>query len=337
MQQVAKFYIGNVPIYGDLLLAPMAGFSDVPHRALCRQFGSSLNYTEFVAVEDILTKSKRAQTLLDFRPTDRPMVFQIFGNDADKLLQAALVIEEKGPDIIDVNLGCSTRRVSGRGAGVGMMPNLDLIARTFALLTRHLSVPVTGKIRLGWEEKQNYLEVAQVLEGNGAAMIAIHPRTKEQRYAGRASWEAIAKLKQKLSVPIIGNGDVKTPDDITRILSTTGCDAVMIGRGAIGNPWIFERRKKDFLPFSQVVQTMQAHLRLMVDYYGEYGLVLFRKYVKRYLEGISSLKSYCQRLTQTNSVKEFLKILAEAKTEFGTLNVNHLKVFRPNEVSLAQM
>ena len=162
-QDPPAFYVGDVPVFGDVVLAPMAGFADVPTRALCRRFGSAMNYSEFVAVEDIINHSSRALSLLDFTADDRPMVFQIFGNDARRILLAAQQIEELGPDIIDINMGCSTRRVSGRGSGVGMMRNPELIAETFRLLSTHLTVPVTGKIRLGWEDKQNYLEVARIL------------------------------------------------------------------------------------------------------------------------------------------------------------------------------
>jgi len=186
------FFVRDVPVFGDVVLAPMAGFADVPTRAICRRFGSAMNYSEFVAAEDIIHGSSRAKSLLDFTIDDRPLVFQIFGNDARRILLAAQKIEELGPDIIDINMGCSTRRVSGRGAGVGMMRDPALVAETFALLSKHLSVPVTGKIRLGWEDKQNYLVVARILEDNGAALIALHPRTKEQGYRGVAQWEAIA-------------------------------------------------------------------------------------------------------------------------------------------------
>jgi tRNA-dihydrouridine synthase len=186
-------------------------------------------------VEELLGKSKHTWSKLDFTSQDRPMVFQIFGNDAQKILQAAQMIEEKGPDIIDINMGCSTRRVSGRGAGVGMMPQPELIAETFSLLTKHLSVPVTGKIRLGWDGNENYLEIARILEDNGASLIAMHGRTKEQKYNGRANWDALVELKTA---------------DIDAMLNYTGCDAVMIGRGAIGNPWIFGRQERYQRSFS---------------------------------------------------------------------------------------
>ena len=311
------FFVRDVPIYGDTILAPMAGFADVPTRAICRRFGSAMNYSEFVAAEDIIHGSSRVLSLLDFTANDRPMIFQIFGNDARRILQAAQKIEEFGPDIIDINMGCSTRRVSGRGAGVGMMRDPDLVAQTFRLLNNFLSVPVTGKIRLGWEDNKNYLEVARILEDNGAALIALHPRTKEQGYRGAAQWEAIAALRQAVNVPVVGNGDVVAPLDVDRMKTQTGCQAVMIGRGAIGNPWLFARVDKEALPFSALVQLIRDHMDLMVDYYGERGSVLFRKHLKRYLAGMPPLRKQYRQMVTADSIEEVMISLALLERHYG--------------------
>ncbi len=336
MDSKAAFTIGTVAVDGDVVLAPMAGFSDVPHRAICRQFGAAMSYTEFVAAEEILARSKRALLLLDYVPQDRPVVFQIFGNDPLKLLEAAKIIEELEPDIIDVNMGCSTRRVSARGAGVGMMRHPDRVAETFRLLTNHLSVPVTGKIRLGWDDNQNYLAIGRIMEENGAALIAIHPRTKEQQYRGKAEWEAIARLKQSVNIPVIGNGDVWEPDDIARMKSETGCDAVMIGRGAIGNPWIFSRRDKLSLTMAQVLGIVRRHVWAIVDYYGDRGLILFRKYSKRYLGQMPELGSSVRKLLQTIVLEEFLAILDKIEHEFGGDLVSELSLYSPASTSPVQ-
>ncbi len=319
------FVVRDIPVYGDVILAPMAGFADIPTRTVCRQFGSAMGYTEFVAAEEIIGGTRRALSLLDFQEADRPMVFQIFGNDAQKILQAAQRIEALGPDIIDINMGCSTRRVSGRGAGVGMMLNPALVAETFRLLTLHLTVPVTGKIRLGWEANENYLEVARILEDNGAASIAIHPRTKEQRYRGSARWEAIAEIREVVKVPVIGNGDVTRPGDIDAMLAKTGCQAVMIGRGAIGNPWLFARVDKQQLELSEVVAVMSAHLALMVTYHGERGLLLFRKHVKRYLARLPVLNSICRDLVTAQTMGEFQDLLAAANSQYGSRVLSDLQ------------
>lgn len=307
MIQQPLFTVGDVPVFGDAILAPMAGYSDVPYRALCRAYGSAMHYTEFVPVEALQGKRvhERFRQRLDTQPGEHPMVFQIFGNNAQMLLDAARRIQEWGPDIIDINMGCSTRKVSGRGAGVGMMPQPALIEETFKLLSQHLEVPVTGKIRLGWDATQeNFLEIGRILEQNGAALIALHGRTKVQKYGGEANWDAIAELKQAVSVPVIGNGDVQTPEDIERMKAHTGCDGVMIGRAAIGNPWIFARQRREELAIGDIIKAVRLHAREMVAYYGEApGLRQFRKHLKRYFEDIPGLE--LDGLLGTESFAEF--------------------------------
>ncbi|MCA9936837.1 MAG: tRNA-dihydrouridine synthase family protein [Ardenticatenaceae bacterium] len=318
------FHVGSVPVYGDTVLAPMTGYSDVPYRALCRAYGSAMNYTEFVPVETLLGKRSRNRfwMRLDKKPDEHPIIFQIFGNDAQRLLQAAQTILDLEPDIIDVNMGCSTRKVSGRGAGVGMMPQPELVAQTFSLLTKYLPVPVTGKIRLGWDaDQRNFLQIGQIMVENGAALIAMHGRTKTQKYGGKADWDAIAQLKQAVPVPVIGNGDVQAPADIDRMKTHTGCDAVMIGRAAVGNPWIFARRDKADLTFADVATAVRLHLGEMVAYYGDWqGLVTFRKHFKQYMSGYAMPEKQLACLLRTEDVDEFLQVLAEmeASTALAT-------------------
>ena len=316
MTQQPLFTVGDVPVFGDAILSPMAGYSDVPYRALCRAYGSAMHYTEFVPVEALLGKRvhERFRRRLDSQPGEHPMVFQIFGNNAQMLLDAALRIQEWGPDIIDINMGCATRKVSGRGAGVGMMPQPALIEETFKLLSHHLDVPVTGKIRLGWDATQeNFLEIGHILEDNGAALIAMHGRTKVQKYDGQANWDAIAELKHAVSVPVIGNGDVQTPEDIDRMKVHTGCDAVMIGRAAIGNPWIFARQRREDLTVGGIIKAVRLHACEMVNYYGEAsGLRQFRKHLKKYFDGIPGIE--LAGLLNTESFAEFDMILGGVKT-----------------------
>ncbi len=309
------FYVGDVPVYGDVILSPMAGYSDVPYRALCRAYGSAMHYTEFVPVEALIGRNvhERFRRRLDKQPDERPMVFQIFGNDARMILEAAQRIEAWGPDIIDINMGCSTRRVSGRGAGVGMMPQPELVRDTFSLLTQHLSVPVTGKIRLGWDEsQQNYADIARIMEDNGAALIAMHARTKTQKYGGQADWDAIADLRARVSVPVIGNGDVRTPADIERLKAHTGCEAVMIGRAAIGNPWIFARRCREEVRPADLLDAVRLHAREMVAYYGApHGLIQFRKHLKQYLADLPEAEPIVPALLTIQSLAEFESLLAQ--------------------------
>ena len=273
-----------MPVYGDAILAPMDGYSDWPFRSLCRELGSAMSYTEFVQVEKILSRSKRPLAKLHYEEIERPVTFQIYGDDPDTILKAALKIEPLGPDIIDINMGCPAKTVSSRGAGVGMMRTPLKIARTFKKLSAALEVPVTGKMRLGWENYRSYKLIAHIIEENGGSLIAIHGRTKEQSYSGLADWDAIAEVKAAVKIPVIGSGDVKTVRDIERMKSHTGVDAVMIGRAAIANPWIFSRLDREQVTPELVHETVRKHLERSVKFYGpEDGQRLFRKYAVQYL------------------------------------------------------
>ena len=278
------FYIREIPIYGEAILGPMDGYSDWPFRSLCRGLGSAMSYTEFVKVEKILSRSKEPAKRLYFEAAERPITFQIYGDDPELILEAALRVQERNPDIIDINMGCPAKSIADRGAGVGMMMTPLKIARTFRKLTSALRVPVTGKIRLGWDHNKNYKLIARIVEENGGSLIALHGRTKEQRYSGDANWEAVAEVKSLVSIPVIGSGDVKRVADIQRMKQVTGCDAVMIGRAAIANPWIFSGLDREQVSPEQVQKTIREHLSKSIQFYGEEdGQRLFRKYAVQYL------------------------------------------------------
>ena len=283
------FWVRDVPVYGDALLAPMDGYSDWPFRSLCRELGSAMSYTEFVKVENILRGFEHVKARLAYKPAERPVVFQLYGDDPDLILKAALRVQELGPDIIDINMGCPAKTVANRGAGVGLMRTPLKIARTFKKLTAALRVPVTGKIRLGWEDFRSYKLVARIIEENGGSLIALHGRTKEQSYSGQANWDAVAEVKAAAGIPVLGSGDVRFVADIERMKRYTGCDGVMIGRGAIANPWIFSRLDRQEVSPDQVRQTMRTHLERNMSFYGpEDGQRLFRKHAVQYLS-LSSL------------------------------------------------
>ena len=278
------FFIRDVPIYGDALLAPMDGYSDWPFRSLCRKLGSAMSYTEFVKVEKILSRSKEPAKRLYFEEAERPVTFQLYGDDPDLILKAALKVQEWKPDIIDINMGCPAKSIADRGAGVGMMPTPLKIARTFRKLVKVLRVPVTGKIRLGWDRNKNYKLIARIVEEEGGSLIAVHGRTKEQRYSGEADWDAIAEVKSLVKIPVIGSGDVRTVADIQKMKQYTKCDAVMIGRAAIANPWIFARLDREQVSSELLHQTVREHLGKSIQFYGEEdGQRLFRKYAVQYL------------------------------------------------------
>ena len=279
-----SFCVRETPIYGEAILAPMDGYSDWPFRSVCRALGSAMSYTEFVKVEKILSRSKEPAKRLYYEEIERPITFQIYGDDPDLILKAALRVQELNPDIIDINMGCPAKSIADRGAGVGMMPTPLKIARTFRKLTTTLRVPVTGKIRLGWDRNKNYRLIARIIEENGGSLIAVHGRTKEQRYSGEADWDAIAEVKSLVHIPVIGSGDVRTVADIQRMKQLTGCDAVMIGRAAIANPWLFSGLDRDQVAPEQVQKTVREHLAKSINFYGEEdGQRLFRKYAVQYL------------------------------------------------------
>jgi len=317
------FHIGGIPIYGESILSPMDGVSDWPFRSLCRRAGSAMSYTEFVRAEDVLDGKASVFKKLTYDESERPVVFQIYGNDTDQIVEAALRIRPLGPDTIDLNMGCPEKKVANRGAGVGMMRTPLKIARTIRKLVAALEIPVTGKIRIGWNDCKTYKLVARIVEEEGGALIAIHGRTKEQGYGGCADWDAIAEVKAAVKIPVIGNGDVRTVGDVKRMQDYTGCDAVMIGRGAMANPWIFSGRDRDQVPAEEVRAFMREHLKRNIEFYGEEdGQRLFRKYVAQYLMLNRHLTREERRdILSKQPSEKFLAVLdeiAETMTEIRT-------------------
>lgn len=306
-----SFYIGTLPIHGRTILSPMDGFSDQPFRSLVRRLGSALSYTEFVNAQDVLNGHPHLHQRLAFLQTERPVAFQLFDDDPARILESALKLQAYSPDIIDINMGCSVRCVSGRGAGAGLLREPEKIAQIFRTLTHALDLPVTGKIRIGWDEDSlNHTEVAKIIEDNGGAAIAVHGRTKAQAYRGQANWDAIAEVKAAVAIPVIGNGDVRQVGDIGRMREHTGCDAVMIGRGAIGNPWIFAGLDRPEVTNEQVREMVLAHLDAMQNFYGtELGLVLFRKHAARYISPYGLTESQRAQLLTSQTVEDFARIL----------------------------
>lgn len=301
------FFIRDIPVYGRIVLAPMDGVSDMPFRSLARKLGSALSYTEFINAIDILNGHPDLSRRLQFAEFERPVVFQIFDDDPLRIVEAAVALLEYQPDIIDVNLGCSARCVTNRGAGAALLREPHKIAAIFSNLTRALPIPVTGKIRLGWDDQSlNYLEVAKIIEDNGGSLVAVHGRTRVQGYTGSAHWEPVREIKQAVRIPVVANGDISTVADIDSVLASTGCDAVMIGRAALQNPWLFSRQERQNIPPEMVKDLLKTHLQSMLVYYGvERGVILFRKYVKRLLEPYSLDKEELTMLLTMIDPREF--------------------------------
>lgn len=298
----------------------MDGITTLPFRLLSRRYGSAVSYTEFVNAIDVVHKHPRLNERLTFSDDERPLGYQILDNDPQRILQAALKLQDKKPDFIDINMGCPARDICSRGAGAALLRQPDKVKTIYGLLTEHLSIPVTAKIRLGWDDQQrNYRDIARLLEDCGIAALAIHGRTKRQAYQGSADWDAIAEAKSAVSIPVMANGDVKTSADIERIKQHTGCDAVMIGRASIGNPWIFSRLDRNQVTIDQLLATMQEHLTLNIAFYGPRGLILFRKHTIRYLAPYNISRELRLQLVTCEDIDEFKQrvqalgaVLAEA-------------------------
>jgi nifR3 family TIM-barrel protein len=308
-----SFRVGKLPIYGDLILSPMDGYSAWPFRSLCRELGSAISYSEFINVNDILARPGYVLPKMQFQEDERPVAIQIYGDDPHKILEAALEVQELAPDFIDINMGCPSKGIANRGAGVGLMRTPLKIARIFRKLTAALEVPVTGKIRLGWDEDcLTYKLVARIIEESGGQLLAIHGRTKKQAYGGDADWDAIAEVVQSVKIPVIGNGDILEVSDIQRMKEHTGCAGVMIGRAAIQNPWIFSRLNREVVSPQQVKETMLVHLDRNLEFYGkERGLKLFRKYAAQYLTPYRLNKETRKKLLTRETPEAFTALLEE--------------------------
>jgi tRNA-dihydrouridine synthase B len=290
----------------------MSGYTDLPFRSLCRRFGSALSYTEFVSAKEIARGAdshwRKAATFL---PWERPVVIQIFDGDEGRLVEAGHRVAELHPDAIDVNMGCSVPKIASRGAGAALLKEPAKIARIFRSLSRAVSLPVTGKIRLGWDcRTRNYLETLDAMQNNGAAMVAVHGRTREQGYAGQADWDAIAEIVQVARIPVLGNGDVQSARDAEKMKRATGCAAVMVGRGAIGNPWLFQRRERAAVALSEKIHTVRYHFQLMEDYYGPgQAAILMRKHLAKYFNAHPGIREYRPRLVKIESKEDMNDLL----------------------------
>lgn len=292
---IPSFCIAGIPVYGNRILAPMDGYSDQPFRSVTRELGSAMIYTEFINALEIVWGNKKFARRCLFSEPERPVAIQVFDDNPVRLTASAIsIVEQFSPDIIDINMGCSVNHVANRGAGAGLLQDPKKVGAIIANLTHELKIPVTAKIRLGWDHNSiNYLEVGKQIEGNGAAMVALHARTRAQLFSGSIDLDAIANLKQTLTIPVLGNGDLTSNAEIEAMLSYTKCDGVLIGRSAIKNPWIFAGYDFEDVPLSLYLSTVRKHFAAMMVFYGpDRGCVVFRKFAKKYLtnKGIGKAK-----------------------------------------------
>jgi tRNA-dihydrouridine synthase B len=320
--------IGRLHLKNGLILAPMAGITDLPFRTIAREFGCGLAFTEMVSANGLLRGKGKTHRYIDSSPDDQPLGVQLFGSDAATLSEAARIAVEKGADLIDINMGCPVKKVVKTGSGAALMRDPQRIAAILSAVRGAVELPLTVKIRAGWSYREiNALEIGRIAEDCGIDAVTLHPRTVEEGFGGISDWGLIAALKAQLRVPVIGSGDIRSPEDAVRMFRETGCDGVMVGRGCLGNPWVIKNILSHisggtaFVPsLAEREETIRRHLTLATDYYGErVGTRDFRKHLLWYTKGLrggaqfrqvagritdragagEALRGYFRRLTET--------------------------------------
>ena len=305
--------IGNVEIKNNVFLAPMAGITDLAYRSICKEFGAGLVYTEMISAKGIYYNDEKTKLLTQIDEKERPVAIQIFGSDADIMADVAKRMSEKA-DIIDINMGCPAPKVVKNDDGSKLMLNPALIDEITYKVVKSSTVPVTVKIRKGWnDENVNAVEIAKILEKNGVSAVAVHGRTREQFYSGIADWDIIKKVKESVNIPVIGNGDVIDIDSANKMIEYTGCDAIMVGRAALGKPWIFkeiiEQNKID-MKQEELYKIIKKHYDLLSELKGEYIAVReMRKHISWYIKGLPLATQIRNQINMLESKDEVLELL----------------------------
>jgi len=270
--------------------------------------GAGFSFTEFVPAKEIARRDPEYLDMFRFEEQERPIIFQLFGNNEETIAKASEVAMEKSPDVIDLNMGCSVKQVAHNGSGAALLQNPNRAGRIIARMIRTVPVPVTAKIRLGWDDSsRNYLEVARTLEDAGVSMLSVHGRTKAQAYSGRADWNAIAEVKANVSIPVLGAGDVTGYEDALKHIDQYGVDGVLVGRNAIGNPWLFSGSDRSLIHPQIIFRVMIDHLIDVLEFHGPRGLIHFRKHAARYCRGFSGADELRDRLLATESFDAFVR------------------------------
>lgn len=322
--------IGNIelPTF-PLLLAPMEDVSDPPFRALCKENGADVVYTEFISSEGLIRDAAKSVQKLDIYEKERPVGIQIFGANIDSMLRSVEIVEASKPDIIDINFGCPVKKVVCKGAGAGILKDIPMMVKLTEEMVKHTSLPITVKTRLGWDHDSiKIVEVAERLQDVGCAAISIHGRTRAQMYKGDADWAPIAAVKNnpRMHIPVFGNGDVNTPERAVEMRDQYGLDGAMIGRASIGNPWFFNQVKHfiktgTHLPsptISERVEAARRHLEMSIAWKGEVlGVLETRRHYTNYFKGIPNFKEYRTRMVTSNASEDVFATLADVKRDWS--------------------
>jgi len=323
--------IGDIELSDfPLLLAPMEDVSDPPFRALCKEQGADVVYTEFISSEGLIRDAAKSTMKLDIYEKERPVGIQIFGANLDSMLKSVEIVEKSNPDIIDINFGCPVKKVVSKGAGAGILKDIDLMEKLTAEMVKRTHLPITVKTRLGWDHDSiKILEVAERLQDVGCKAISIHGRTRSQLYKGEANWKPIAEVKNnpRMHIPIFGNGDVDTPERALEMRNVYGLDGCMIGRATIGNPWFFKQVKYFFengehlapINMTERVNAARRHLQMAIDWKGEkLGVFETRRHYTNYFRGIPHFKEYRMKMVTSDDSKDVFAAFDEVEEKFSS-------------------